>query len=183
MGITSVFVNILLIVTSLFSSSPSTNQISLEIETPEVSESQQIIIYNYSTVTYSSPFALDYSEILFGNTYATSETFDKQASNIIQKEPIQQGSIEDKVSTFSFGWIINIEKQCSLPNGAKIEVIADKIYTMSKNSSVLKIEQSNCQNCDITIKLSEYPQSIESAKRLFNEEKINYTHPKGCGIC
>lgn len=174
MGIISVLANILLIVTSMFSpSSPSTNQVSLEIRTPEINQTQ-IVIYNYSTVSYSSPFALNYSEILFGNTYIVAETIN-QTANIIQKELITKEIMETKSNVLSFDWIIDTEKQCNLPNGAKIEIIADKIYTMSKSSSKLEIKQSSCENCDITIEFSEYPNSIENAKKLYNENKIDYS--------
>lgn len=172
MSLTTVIFNLMLVFASIFTpTNPSTSQISLEMNDTQ-NQIPEIVFYNYTYVTYSSPFAVNYSEILFGDTYMPVEISEKTTeSKVIKKEIIE----EKKIDRFSFDWIIEVERKCNLPNGAKIEVIADKIYTMQKEDSELKIQQASCSECDITVKLIEYPRSVEEARKIIGEGKASYT--------
>ncbi len=171
MSLTEVIFNAMLILTSLLTpTNPSTSQISLEAvdtQTP----TPKIVFYNYSYVTYSSPFAMNYSEILFGDIYTPIQTSEEiTESKVIKKEV----SEKEERERFSFDWIIEAERKCNLPEGAKIEIVADETYTMQKEGAELRIQRARCSGCDITIEFTEYPQSIEDAKRLLDEGKANY---------
>lgn len=136
---------------------PQTSQVNLEID------SQQLVFYNYTYVSYSSPFALNYSYLLFGNLFEVEQIKEVQ-KNIPLQQPTNQ---------FSLDWLIAIEKNCPLPNNAMLELITeDSKYTIEKLNFEFKIKELACTDCDITIFVYEYPSSKEEAKKFMSEGKI-----------
>jgi hypothetical protein len=149
----------LFLVSLLTPQNPQTSQVNLEIN------SQQLVFYNYTYLTYSSPFALNYSYLLFGNTYNVREIEE------VQKNAIRQQKNQE--AQFSFGWIIELERMCPLPNNAKLEIVTrESIFSIYKVNSEFKILEKSCQDCDITITIQEYPKSIDEGKKFISQGKI-----------
>jgi hypothetical protein len=137
-----------------------TSEVSFE------SSIQKLVFYNYSYVIYTSPFALNYSHLLFGNTYKVDYPKEVQHAITIQKQ-------EHKDNRFSLDWVISFEKKCPLPNGAKIEIITNEAsYTITKSDSKFKLIETSCDDCDIVLKIYEYPSSEKGARELFDKGKI-----------
>lgn len=148
--------SIMTIISMFYPSNPETQEIILK------SNVGNLVFYNYTYVTYTSPFALNYSYLLFGNTYKIEQP---QIEQITETKTTKE--------QFSLDWFIALENKCPLPNKARIEVKTNsKVYLLKKINLKFEIEETVCSNCDISIIVNQFPNSENEAKKFIDEGKI-----------